>query len=109
MNVKLVDSLVQILETLTPEENALLQEKLQIRAISITPGVCGGYARIRNTRIPVWTLVSFRKQGADETELLRNYPTLTPLDLSAAWIYYSNHRQEIDAIVASHQKEDELD
>ena len=28
--------------------------------IQKTPGVCGGYACVRQTRIPVWTLVSFR-------------------------------------------------
>lgn len=103
MNIKLVDSLVQIIESLTPEENALLQEKLLARAIQSTPGVCGGYARIRNTRIPVWTLVSFRQQGADEAELLRNYPTLTPLDLDAAWLYYQQHQENIDALIANHQ------
>lgn len=103
MNIQLVDSLVQIIEALSPEENALLQEKLLTRAIQATPGVCGGYARIRNTRIPVWTLVSFRQQGADEAELLRNYPGLTPLDLDAAWLYYKQHREEVDALIADHQ------
>lgn len=106
MNIQLVDSLVQIIEALTPEENALLQEKLLTRAIQATPGVCGGYPRIRNTRIPVWTLVSFRQQGADETELLRNYPTLTPLNLDAAWLYYEHHREEVDALIASHQADE---
>jgi uncharacterized protein (DUF433 family) len=27
-------------------------------------GVCGGRARVRNTRIPVWTLVDYRNLGA---------------------------------------------
>jgi uncharacterized protein (DUF433 family) len=107
MNIQLVDSLVQIIEALTPEESALLQEKLLARAIQSTPGVCGGYARIRNTRIPVWTLVSFRQQGADEAELLRNYPTLTPLDLDAAWLYYANHQQEVDTVIAAHHTDED--
>lgn len=107
MNTQLVDSLVQIIVALTPEENTLLQEKLLARAIQSTPGVCGGYARIRNTRIPIWTLVSFRHQGADEAELLRNYPTLTSLDLNAAWIYYDAHSAEIDTIIAAHNSEAE--
>jgi uncharacterized protein (DUF433 family) len=106
MNIQLVDSLVQIIEALIPEENALLQEKLLARTIQATPGVCGGYARIRNTRIPVWTLVSFRQQGADEAELLHNYPTLTPLDLDAAWSYYNTHREEIDTQITAHQGDD---
>lgn len=108
MNTKLVDSLIQIIEALTPEENALLQERLRTRAIQQTAGVCGGNARIRNTRIPVWTLVSFRQQGADDEELLRNYPTLTADNLTAAWSYYDRHREEIDRVIASHQ-EDGLD
>jgi hypothetical protein len=54
MNIQLVDSLIQVIESLTPEESLLLQEKLSAKAIQSTPGVCGGNARIRNTRIPVW-------------------------------------------------------
>lgn len=107
MNTQLIDSLVQIIVALTPEENTLLQEKLLARSIQLTPGVCGGYARIRNTRIPIWTLVSFRHQGADEAELLRNYPTLTSLDLNAAWIYYDTHSTEIDTIIADRQSEED--
>gem|GEM_PF-472997 len=108
MNTKLVDSLVQIIEALTPEENVLLQERLKNMAIQQTAGVCGGNARIRSTRIPVWTLISFRKQGADDEELLRNYPGLTKEDLTSAWSYYDRHRAEIDLVMASHQ-EDGLD
>ncbi|MEB3231497.1 MAG: DUF433 domain-containing protein [Leptolyngbyaceae bacterium] len=102
MNIQLVDSLVQIIEALTPEEIALLQEKLLTRTIQTTPGVCGGYPRIRNTRIPIWTLVSLRQQGADAAELLRNYPSLTPRDLDAAWLYYEHHREEVDTLIADH-------
>jgi len=53
MNIQLVDSLIQVIESLTPEECLLFQEKLSARAIQSTPGVCGGNARIGNTRIPV--------------------------------------------------------
>lgn len=65
------------------------------------PGVSGGHACIRNTRIPVWTLVSLRQQGATEQEILRNYPGLTLEDLTAVWGYYYNHQSEIDCIIAS--------
>jgi len=64
--------------------------------IQCTPAVCFGKPRIRNTRIPVWLLVSFHNQGASNQELLRNYPSLTLNDLQAAWDYYSNHKNEID-------------
>jgi len=107
MNIKLIDSLVQIIESLTSEENIVLQEKLQARSIQTTSNICGGNARIRNTRIPVWTLVSFRQQGAYEAELLHNYPTLTQMDLDAAWSYYNSHHAEIDQVIVSHNEDDE--
>lgn len=69
--------------------------------IQKTPGVSGGHACIRNTRIPVWTLVSLRQQGATEQELLRNYPDLTLNDLTVVWGYYYNHQSEIDHIIGS--------
>ncbi|BAZ50587.1 hypothetical protein NIES4103_32040 [Nostoc sp. NIES-4103] len=77
-----------------------MSPKIQRYFIQKTPGVCGGNARIRDTRIAVWTLVSFRQQGASEEELLRNYPVLTPEDLKTAWSYYEEHPQEIDRIIA---------
>ncbi|HEY9832957.1 MAG TPA: DUF433 domain-containing protein [Stenomitos sp.] len=101
MNTQLVNSLVQIIESLTPEERTLLFEQLSSKPIQVTAGVCGGQPRIRNTRIPVWTLVAFRKQGADDEELLQNYPTLTPSDLSAAWAYYEQHREEGDRAITA--------
>jgi uncharacterized protein (DUF433 family) len=68
--------------------------------IQKTPGVSGGQACVRNTRIPVWALVSFRQQGSTEQELLNNYPGLTLDDLTAVWGYYYNHKLEIDLIIA---------
>jgi uncharacterized protein (DUF433 family) len=99
MNTRLVDSLIQIIESLTPEERIFLQEQLSNKPIQVTAGVCGGQPRIRNTRIPVWTLVAFRQQGADDEELLRNYPTLTTDDLTAAWAYYEQHREQLDRAI----------
>ncbi|MGA9379373.1 MAG: hypothetical protein WBV73_11445 [Phormidium sp.] len=43
MNIKLVDSLVQLIESLDVEEYALLQDKLQNTMIQKTAGVCGGH------------------------------------------------------------------
>jgi uncharacterized protein (DUF433 family) len=71
-----------------------LQEPIQV-----TPGICGGHARIRNSRIPVWTLVAYRQQGAPDEELLANYPGLTAADLQAAWEYYDQHQDEIDRAI----------
>jgi type III restriction enzyme len=71
----------------------------QTPLIQKTPGICGGNARIHSSRIPVWTLVSFRLQGASDEELLRNYPGLNPQDLEAAWAYYASNPVEIDLII----------
>jgi uncharacterized protein (DUF433 family) len=107
MNTKLVESLAQVIESLAPDEYALLQEKLKFRTIQKTVGVCGGHARIRNTRIPVWTIISLQQQGADTPEILRNFPSLTTDDLSITQFYYTKHQEEIDRAISSHQYEQE--
>lgn len=106
MNSKLVESLVQVIESLPQDDYILFQQKLALGSIQKTQGVCGGNARIRNTRIPVWTIVSLQQQGADDQELLENYPSLTAYDLLAVRIYYSNHSQEIDTLLASYADDD---
>jgi uncharacterized protein (DUF433 family) len=55
------------------------------------PGVCGGDARIRKTRITVWGLVERRNQGLSNAEILARLPDLTEADLDAAWNYYTQH------------------
>lgn len=67
--------------------------------ISATPGVCGGRARVQNTRIPVWLLVEWRRLGQSDADLLDAYPTLSQPDLDAAWEYYRSHGAEIDTAI----------
>lgn len=109
MNTKLVESLVQVIESLPPEDYAMFQQQLTTRSIQKTEGVCGGHARIRNTRIPVWTIISLQNQEANDLELLQNFPVLTPFDLVVARDYYSHHALEIDRLIASYHEEDEFD
>lgn len=71
--------------------------------IEKTPGVCGGEARIAGTRIPVWLLVGYRKDRVTDARLLELYPTLTASDLSAAWWYYAEHRDEIERVIAEQE------
>ena len=61
-----------------------------------TPGVCGGRACIRNSRITVWGLVNSRRLGATDEQILQNIVGLTPEDLQAAGDYYGEHPAEID-------------
>ena len=55
-------------------------------AIERTPGVCGGDARIHSTRIPVWLLVGYRKDGVSDARLLEMYPSLSLGDLSSGTV-----------------------
>jgi uncharacterized protein (DUF433 family) len=64
--------------------------------IDSTPEISGGEARIVRTRIPVWTLVQLRQQGASEADILRSYPTLRAEDLANAWAYARLHQDEIE-------------
>ncbi len=69
-----------------------------------TPGVCGGEACIRMTRIAVWMLEEARRAGASDADLLADYPDLTRADLEATWQYVSTHAEEIEnAIRANHE------
>ena len=61
-----------------------------------TPGVCGGRACIRNSRVTVWGLVNSRRLGATDEQILENIVGLTPADLQAAWEYYHEYPAEID-------------
>ena len=64
--------------------------------IEKTPHVCGGSACIIRTRIPVWTLVSFKKLGMNDFTLLNAYFALRQQDLNNAWAYYKAKKYEID-------------
>jgi uncharacterized protein (DUF433 family) len=75
-------------------------------AIRRTPDVLGGDARIRDTRIPVWTLVELKRQGRSEDQLLHDFPGLTQADLDAAWQYYRAHTEEIEDAIRAEAGED---
>jgi uncharacterized protein (DUF433 family) len=68
-----------------------------------TPGVCGGRACIRNTRITVWGLVNSRRLGLAGEQILENIVGLTPEDLGAAWDYYREHPAEIEEDIRANE------
>jgi uncharacterized protein (DUF433 family) len=70
-----------------------------------TPGLCGGRACIRNTRITVWGLVNARRLGATDEQTLKNIVGLTADDLQAAWEYYRAHPAEIDEDIRDNEAE----
>jgi uncharacterized protein (DUF433 family) len=72
--------------------------------IQKTPGVCGGDACIRSTRITVWGLVEWRKLGLSDAEIIQRVDGLTQSDLDAAWDYYKHHRDEIEHATEDNQE-----
>ncbi len=75
--------------------------------ISKRPDRCGGDACIRETRIPVWVLVGYRRLGAPDAEILRAYPSLGPADLEAAWAYAAANAEEIDRAIRENEEGEE--
>lgn len=71
--------------------------------ISKTPGVCGGDACVRKTRISVWGLVERRRLGASDEQLLEQIQGLTPDDLGAAWEYAAAHPEEIEHAIRENE------
>ncbi len=85
------------------------KEAVVAEQVTKTPGVVGGEACIRGTRIMVWLLVYFRRRGQTDSALLNAYPGLTTPDLDAAWDYYRRQPVEIEqaiwqnTVAANHQ------
>jgi uncharacterized protein (DUF433 family) len=75
-----------------------------IEHIVLTPGTCGGKARIAGTRIRVediyiWHVV----QGKSPHEIVSEFPQLTLGDVYAAMAYYWDHRDEIQKQITEAQ------
>ncbi len=64
--------------------------------------IMGGALCFAGTRIPVKAVFSFCADGFDVGEILREFPTLTFLQVSGAKLLYSN------AVVARAQREFEV-
>ena len=71
------------------------------------PDRCGGDACVRDTRIPVWILVNYRRLGATNAEILHSYPQLSVVDLEATWEYAAKHSEEIDAVIRENEEGEE--
>ena len=67
--------------------------------ITRRPHPDGVEACIRDTNINVWGLVEWRRLGRSDAAIVESVPGLTPEDLSAAWEYDSEHREEIEGFI----------
>jgi uncharacterized protein (DUF433 family) len=75
--------------------------------ISKLPDRCGGDACVRDTRITVWGLVSYRRLGMTDSDILKAVQGLTPADLEAAWEYAAANAEEIDRAIRANEEGDE--
>jgi uncharacterized protein (DUF433 family) len=69
-----------------------------------TPGVCGGDARVKSTRISIWGLEEWRRLGWSDARILESYPQLKPEDLAAAWAYVAQHPDEIEDAIRENRE-----
>jgi len=60
------------------------------------PSKYEGKAVIKNTRIPVASIVNHYRSGMSVEEILEGYPSLTPAQLFDALSYYFDNKDEID-------------
>lgn len=109
MNTQWANSLAESVTALSLEDFQAFQAALLAQMVKKTPGVAGGHACVRNTRIAVWTLISLAQQGIDDAGLVKNFPGLTPFDLLAVRVYYQTHQAEVDDLITSHHSEDAWD
>jgi len=73
-----------------------MQPTVEKRHIEVTPGVCGGRARIAGHRIRVQDIVLWTEQGQSPDQIVADFPQISLADVYAALAYYHDHREEID-------------
>ena len=65
-----------------------------------TPGVCGGNARIENTRICVHDVIGLLQNGGTVDLATRQPPGLARAQVYECLAFYEDHLAEIDDLVA---------
>ena len=70
------------------------------RYIVKTPDVCGGKARIQNTRIGVHDVIGLLQNGETVESVTRQLPGVTRAQAYECLAYYEDHLAEIDYLVA---------
>ena len=68
--------------------------------VTETPGVCGGYPCVANTRIPVRLIVEFFRETRDVAAILAIYPQLSREQVEGALAYYAAHPERVDEDIA---------
>lgn len=55
--------------------------------ISSDPEICHGKPCIKNTRIPIYMIVSLIAEGENIETIIKDYPSITPDDIKVALQY----------------------
>jgi uncharacterized protein (DUF433 family) len=80
-------------------------EATRSELIQKTPEVCGGDARIRGRRIPVWQLVLSRRAGMPDPAIRESFdPPLTQAELDAAWVYALEFAEEVEEAIRDNEE-----
>jgi uncharacterized protein (DUF433 family) len=59
---------------------------------------------ISGTRLRVQDVVALHQMGESIAEIVANFPPHTPAEICAALAYYYDHQEEVDQIIAEHQR-----
>jgi uncharacterized protein (DUF433 family) len=62
--------------------------------ITVNPAVLHGKACIRGTRVPVSVVLANLADGLSAEEIVKSYPSLTPVAIQAALAYAADLAQE---------------
>ncbi|MEH2416498.1 DUF433 domain-containing protein [Nostoc sp.] len=114
MEIKKAQELETQLLSLTPAQKVeairILTQGINTNnhGITKTPGVMGADACIAGTRIPVWLLATYRRQGAKDADILDQYPQLSAADLVTAWLYAEAFPHEIDTAIHEQEQADAI-
>ena len=83
-----------------------VQQKLPLGThIVRTHNICGGSPVIAGSRIPVWIIAGWYKQGMSLDEIMDTYPHLRPEQICAALTYYFEHQAEIEMEIQSNDED----
>ena len=63
------------------------ERKLYQKAVVSDPDICGGEPCIKDTRIPVYVILSHLAAGEDSDTILKNFPRLKHEDILACLEY----------------------
>lgn len=76
---------------------------MEYTRVTVDPAQMGGVPCIRGLRIPVATVVALLAEGADEKEILGDYPDLQPEDIREALRYAAEAVRERELPLAAGQ------